>query len=68
MRFLLVMLSTIVWRSSMGKESEKINMMMVATKEDIPFTKEVTYQNVLEWVYSIPAVQRCAFYDMVLIK
>lgn len=51
-----------------GKESEKINMMMVATKEDIPFTKEVTYQNVLEWVYSIPAVQRCAFYDMVLIK
>ena len=43
-------------------------MMMVATKEDIPFTKEVTYQNVLEWVYSIPAVQRCAFYDMVLIK
>jgi len=51
-----------------NKESEKINMMMVATKEDIPFTKEVTYQNVLEWVYSIPAVQRCAFYDMVLIK
>ncbi len=39
-----------------------------AALQKAPFTKEVTYQNVLEWVYSIPAVQRCAFYDMVLIK
>ncbi|MEG0580213.1 MAG: hypothetical protein RR490_09890, partial [Niameybacter sp.] len=37
-----------------GKESEKINMMMVATKENIPFTGDVTYQSVLKWVYSIP--------------
>jgi len=44
-----------------GKESEKINMMMVATKENIPFTDEVTYQNVLKWVYSIPNDKRCAF-------
>ena len=51
-----------------GKENEKINMMMVATKENIPFTDTVTYQNVLKWVYSIPANQRCAFYEMVLIK
>lgn len=51
-----------------GAESEKINMMMVATKENIPYTEEVTYQNVLKWVYSIPSDKRCAFYDMVLIK
>lgn len=51
-----------------GKESEKINMMMVATKENIPFTGEVSYQNVLKWVYSIPNDKRCAFYDMILIK
>lgn len=51
-----------------GRESEKINMMMVATKEDIPFTGKVTYQNVLKWVYAIPNDKRCAFYDMVLIK
>ena len=51
-----------------GKENEKINMMMVATKENIPFTDTVTYQNVLKWVYSMPANQRCAFYEMVLIK
>lgn len=51
-----------------GKADEKINIMMVATKENIPFTETVTYQNVLKWVYSIPTNQRCAFYDMVLIK
>ncbi|NDV59471.1 DUF4384 domain-containing protein [Bacteroides sp. 519] len=51
-----------------GSESEKINIMMVATKENIPFTGEVTYQNVLKWTYSIPANQRCAHYDMLLIK
>lgn len=51
-----------------GKDNEKINIMMVATKENIPFTDAVTYQNVLKWVYSIPSDQRCAFYNMVLIK
>lgn len=51
-----------------GSESEKINMMMVATKENIPYTEEVTYQSVLNWVYSIPNDKRCAFYDMILIK
>lgn len=48
--------------------SEKINLMWVATKEDIPFTGEVTYQNVLKWIYAIPGSQRCAHYDMVMIK
>lgn len=51
-----------------GQESEKINMMLVATKENIPFTDEVTYQNVLKWIYSIPGDQRCVSYDMVMIK
>lgn len=51
-----------------GKESEKINMMLVATKENIPFIEDVTYENVLKWVYSIPGNARCAFYDMILIK
>lgn len=48
--------------------SEKINMMWVATKENIPFTGEVTYENVLKWIYAIPNNQRCAHYDMVMIK
>ena len=51
-----------------GKGNEKINIMMVATKSNVPFTEAVTYQSVLKWVYSMPANQRCAFYEMVLIK
>ena len=51
-----------------GASSEKINMMFVATKEDIPFTGDVTYQNVLKWVYAIPSDRRCATYEMVMIK
>lgn len=47
---------------------EKINMMFVATKDNIPFTGEVTYQNVLKWVYAIPSDRRCAAYEMVLVK
>ena len=48
--------------------SEKISMMWVATKDDIPFTGEVTYENVLKWIYAIPNSRRCAHYDMVMIK
>lgn len=51
-----------------GTSSEKINMMFVVTKDNIPFTGEVTYQNVLKWVYAIPSDRRCATYEMVLIK
>lgn len=51
-----------------GKDSEKINLMWVATKENIPFTGEVTYENVLKWIYAIPNDQRCAAYEMALVK
>lgn len=49
-------------------ESEQIYLMMVATKENIPFTEKVTFESVLKWIYSIPANKRCAFFDTLLIK
>lgn len=55
-------------KQSADSGSEKINMMWVATKDDIPFTGEVTYENVLKWIYAIPNSRRCAHYDMVMIK
>ena len=45
-----------------------MNGVLVATKENIPYTGEVTYGEVLKWVYSIAADKRCAFYEMVIIK
>lgn len=47
---------------------ESINLMLVATKENIPFTGEVTYENVLKWVYAIPANSRCAQLEVIMIK
>ncbi len=55
-------------KQSAGSGSEKINMMWVATKDNIPFTGEVTYENVLKWIYAIPNSRRCAHYDLVMIK
>lgn len=51
-----------------GANKETVNVMLVATKEQIPFTEKVSYESVLKWIYSIPADQRCATYDMVLIQ
>lgn len=51
-----------------GAPSEKVNIMIVATKTDIPYIGEVNYPALLEWIYSIPVDQRCTFYQMALIK
>ena len=51
-----------------GKDAEKMNLMLVATKEDIPFVGQVTYDNVLRWIYSIPNNQRCTFHEMAIVK
>ncbi|MEG2849772.1 MAG: DUF4384 domain-containing protein, partial [Bacteroidales bacterium] len=48
-------------------KSEKINIMVIATKEKIPFIGEVNYSSLLKWIYSIKANQRCAFYQMAII-
>lgn len=48
--------------------SEKVNIMVVATKSDIPYIGEVNYTALLKWIYTIPIDQRCTFYQMVLVK
>ncbi|MBQ8224043.1 MAG: DUF4384 domain-containing protein [Bacteroides sp.] len=49
-------------------KSERINLMIVATKENIPFVGEVTYENLLKWIYSIPNSKRCTFHEMAIVK
>lgn len=48
--------------------SEKINIMIVATKSNIPYIGEVSYNSLLKWIYTIPIDQRCTFYQMALVK
>lgn len=48
--------------------AEKVNIMVVATKSNIPFIEEINYPNLLKWIYQIPADQRCTFYQMAIVK
>ncbi|MCD7929929.1 MAG: DUF4384 domain-containing protein [Tannerellaceae bacterium] len=46
-------------KTSRNRSFERINLLFVATRQNIPFTeKNVTFENVLKWVYSIPSHDR----------
>lgn len=55
-------------KTTKDHSSEKVNIMVVATKANIPYTGDVNYNALLKWIYTIPIDQRCTFYQMVLIK
>ncbi len=40
------------------KKSEIHRMVMVFMKEDIPYTKEVEYKEIIDWIFSIPPDMR----------
>ena len=48
---------------------ELVNIMVIATKKDYPFYEsEVTFDTLLNWIYDIPASERCTFYETFDIK
>lgn len=48
---------------------ETINIIAVATKRDIPFLEdEVTFDTVLKWLYTIPADERVAYREAIIIQ
>ena len=48
---------------------ETINFIAVATKRDIPFLeKDITFDSVLKWLYSIPADERAACREAIIIQ
>ena len=50
-------------------EYETINLIAVATKRDIPFIEEkITFESLLKWIYAIPADERAAWREAVVIK
>ncbi len=40
------------------KKSEVHRMVMVFMKEDVPYTKEVEYKEIIDWIFSIPPDMR----------
>ena len=46
-----------------------INLIMVATKRDIPFIESnITFESVLKWIYAIPADERAAWREAIVIQ
>lgn len=51
------------------KETEQVNVMVVATKTDHPFFEDVvSFESLLKWIYNIPASERCASFETFYIK
>lgn len=46
---------------------EKVILLIVALKEKIPFNQEVTYDNVIKWLFTIDKSERCEFWYPVMI-
>lgn len=58
-----------LWKKDKSRKFETINLIAVASKRDIPFIGEtVTFESVLKWLYSIPADERAAWRDAVVIQ
>lgn len=55
-------------KSDPGKDVEKVNVIIVATKKDYPYTGNYDFQSILTWIYSLPADQRTLYYTLTLIK
>ncbi len=52
-----------------SKKFETINLIAVATKRDIPFIDNaITFESVLKWIYSIPADERAAWREAIVIQ
>lgn len=56
-------------RQDKSSKMETINFIAVATKRDIPFLEDdITFDSVLKWLYSIPADERAACREAILIQ
>lgn len=62
-------LEYVMERKHPEKEYETINLIAVATKENIPFLEQsITFESLLKWIYAIPADQRAAYREAILIR
>lgn len=55
-------------KADKSKDVEKVNIIVVATKQDYPYLGDTDYQSILTWIYNLPADQRTLFYTLTLIK
>lgn len=58
-----------LWKKDKSRKFETINILAVASKRNIPFIEgTVTFESVLKWLYSIPADERAAWREAIVIQ
>ncbi len=50
-----------------GVEQEEVNIVIVATKENLPFIGDVSFESVIRWIYKIPASKRVSHHSRFII-
>ncbi len=55
-------------KADSSSEVEEVNIIIVATKTDIPYIGDADSQSILKWIFTLPADQRTFYYNMTLIR
>ena len=55
-------------KSDPKQDVERINLIVVATKQEYLYKGDNDYQSILTWIYNIPADQRALFHTLTLIR
>ena len=55
-------------KSNPAVETEFINIIVLATKQDYPYLGKMDFLSILSWIYSIPADQRVLVHESTIVK
>lgn len=55
-------------KSNPQLDTEFINIIVLATKQNYPYLGKEDFLSILSWIYSIPADQRVLFHDSTIVK
>lgn len=55
-------------KSDSSTETEFINIIVLATKQDFPYLGNMDFQSILSWIYNLPADQRTMYHATTVIK
>lgn len=58
----------LVMEKNKNVDTEFVNIIVLATKQNYPYLESMDFQSILSWIYKIPADQRVIHHDSTIIK